>query len=148
MILPALKQKPVSTVSIRLFIIPVIKAPGSIKWPMAGIPFYMAMDWLPGQKSSQKLESFCNRWLSVTAKKIITISLPKPPMACWKRTGSVLKIPTIRLKPLPTESAVLKYAWLGSSICRIKIICFFEGTAREEYSSTLPPAKTIISTLH
>ena len=45
------------------------------------------------------------------------------------------------VKTVTDRSAVLKYAWLGFFNLAYKNYLFFEGTAREEYSSTLPPGK-------
>jgi iron complex outermembrane receptor protein len=45
------------------------------------------------------------------------------------------------VKTLTDRSAILKYAYLGFFNLAYKNYLFFEGTARQEYSSTLPPGK-------
>jgi iron complex outermembrane receptor protein len=42
---------------------------------------------------------------------------------------------------LTDRSAMLKYAYLGFFNLAYKNFLFFEGTARQEYSSTLPPGR-------
>jgi iron complex outermembrane recepter protein len=43
------------------------------------------------------------------------------------------------VKTVTDRSAILKYAWLGFFNLAYKNYLFLEGTARQEYSSTLPP---------
>jgi iron complex outermembrane receptor protein len=45
------------------------------------------------------------------------------------------------VKTVTDRSAILKYAWLGFFNLAYKNYLFLEGTARQEYSSTLPPGK-------
>ncbi|HEY8897619.1 MAG TPA: SusC/RagA family TonB-linked outer membrane protein [Niastella sp.] len=45
------------------------------------------------------------------------------------------------VKSVTDRSAMLKYAWLGFFNLAYKNYLFFEGTGRQEYSSTLPPGK-------
>lgn len=45
------------------------------------------------------------------------------------------------VKSVTDRSAILKYAWLGFFNLAYKNYLFFEGTGRQEYSSTLPPGK-------